>query len=400
MIAAIKNKKKELTVSLCLVLTLLMVASILMYFLEHSAQPESFPSVGSSLLWGIDKYLTSLGMSSADPITPLGKILGSFIAVLGVGLFALPAGIIASGFIEEIEKDKHLKRMSIVEKKLRYAFNIEYFSPVKKVKEELGISHLPRKWLSTNDIQYKMGISMDEVIKVCEYSDLFRLRNVKLNGEDKIGLELIELNRSYGQVINTDSDLTVINMSAAIQPYFGHFTRCIAELTNASYISNELYSPLSFIEERSLNLVRNSFLKNEKCHPSLRELMNDIKKVVKPNSTCIFFINGSRNEFLMQFNNGSKKGNHSFSNGKFFKEVNRLDKYAKRAAEVCKVHEMEFGIHDTVGLPENDHITHFIHEETQSNVLLIHVNSGILKKRATVYYQLIADFASIFYHKE
>ena len=61
---------------------------------------------------------------------------------------------------------------------------------------------------------------------------------------------------------------------------------------------------------------------------------------------------------------------------------------------------MEFGIHNTVGLPENNHITHFIHEETQSNVLLVHVNSGILKKRATVYYQLIADFASIFYNEE
>ena len=230
--------------------------------------PKAFLS-GIIVIMGNRQILNVSWNVSADPITPLGKILGSFIAVLGVGLFALPEGIIASGFIEEIEKDKHLQRMSIVEQKLRYAFNIEYFSPVKKVKEKLGISHLPRKWLSTNDIQYKMGISMDEVIKVCEYSDLFRLRNVKLNGEDKIGLELIELNRSYGQVINRDSDFTVINMSAAIQPYFGHFTRCIAELINASYISNEIYSPLSFIEERSLNLVRNSFVMNEKCHLAL-----------------------------------------------------------------------------------------------------------------------------------
>lgn len=400
MISAIKNKKKELTVSLGLVLALLLVASILMYFLEHSSQPERFPSIGSSLLWGIDKYLTSLGMSSADPITPLGKILGSFIAVLGVGLFALPAGIIASGFIEEIEKDKHLKRMSILEQKIRYAFDIEYFSPVKKVKKDLGISHLPRKWLSTNDIQYKMGISIEEVIKVCEYSELFRLRNVKLNGEDKIGLELIELNRSYGQVINRDSDLTIVNMSAAVQPYFGHFTRCIAELTNASYISNERYSPTSFLEERSLNLVRNSFEASEHCHFSLQELMNDLIDVVQPNSICVFFINGSRNEFLMQFNNGGEQGNPDFKHGKFFQEIGLLEKYYQRALKVSKSHEMEIGIHNTVGLPPTDHITHFIHEKTQSNVLLLHVNSGILKKRATVYYQLIADFASIFNTEE
>ncbi|HCP41507.1 MAG TPA: hypothetical protein DIT65_06905 [Cryomorphaceae bacterium] len=400
MISAVKNKRKELTVSLGLVIALLMVASILMYFLEHSAQPESFPSIQSSLLWGIDKYLTSLGISSADPITPLGKILGSFIAVLGVGLFALPAGIIASGFIEEIEKDKHLKRMSIVEQKIRYAFNIEYFMPVKDVKEDLGISHLPRKWLSTNDIQFKMGISMEEVIKVCEYSNLFRLRNVKFNGEDTIGLELITLNRSYGQVINRDSDLTIMNMTAVMQPFFGHFTRCIAELTNANYISNELYSPMSFIEERSLNLKRNSFEENDKSHPSLQELIKDITEIVRPNSTCIYFVNASRNEFLMQFNNGGEKENPDFSIGKFFKKIDRLEDYSKRAGEVCKNHEMEFGIHHTVGLPPSDHITHFIHERTKSNVLLLHVNSGILKKKAIVYYKLIADFASIFNYEK
>jgi len=396
MISAVRNKKKELVVSLGLVLLLLVIASILMYFLEHNAQPESFPSIASSLLWGIDKYLTSLGMSSADPVTPLGKILGSFIAVLGVGLFALPAGIIASGFIEEIEKDKQLKRMVVLEQKLRYAFDIEYFVPVKKVKEDLGLSHLPRKWLSTNDIQYKMGISMEEIIKVCEYSELFRLRNVKLNGEDKIGLELMALNRSYGQVINRDSDLTVVNMFASIQPYFGHFTRCIADLTNASYISNELFSPLSFIEERSLNLVRNSFDSTEEGHPSLKELMDDVLNVIQPNSTCIFFINASRNEFLMQFNTGGEKGSNSLKGGVFFNEMNQLEEYYKRGEEVCKRHEMEMGIHSTVGIPSENHLTHFIHKQTQSNVLLVHVNSGILKKKAIVYYQLISDFASIF----
>ena len=61
---------------------------------------------------------------------------------------------------------------------------------------------------------------------------------------------------------------------------------------------------------------------------------------------------------------------------------------------------MEFGIHHTVGLPPSDHITHFIHERTKSNVLLLHVNSGILKKKAIVYYKLIADFASIFNYEK
>lgn len=79
---------------------LLFVASSLMYFIERDAQPETFSSIPATLWWGV-VTLTTVGYGNTFPVTPAGKVLGAIVAVLGVGLFALPASILASGFIED-----------------------------------------------------------------------------------------------------------------------------------------------------------------------------------------------------------------------------------------------------------------------------------------------------------
>lgn len=97
-----RAKKEELLVTLFAGLILLTLASSLMYFVERDAQPEAFSSIPSSMWWGV-ATLTTVGYGDIYPKTMLGKLLGSAIAVLGIGLFALPAGIIASGFSEELK---------------------------------------------------------------------------------------------------------------------------------------------------------------------------------------------------------------------------------------------------------------------------------------------------------
>jgi len=77
----------------------LVVASSLMYFAEHAAQPEAFPSIPGTMWWGV-VTLTTVGYGDVTPITPAGQLIGSVVAILGIGLFALPASIMASGFIE------------------------------------------------------------------------------------------------------------------------------------------------------------------------------------------------------------------------------------------------------------------------------------------------------------
>ena len=98
----IKSKKEELSITLFAGLILLIIASSLMYFIEHNTQPDTFPSIPSAMWWGA-VTLTTVGYGDVYPKTVLGKILASIIAVLGIGLFALPAGIIASGFAAELQ---------------------------------------------------------------------------------------------------------------------------------------------------------------------------------------------------------------------------------------------------------------------------------------------------------
>jgi voltage-gated potassium channel len=104
----LKARKEDLAITVFSVLILLQIASSLMYYAEHSAQPERFSSIPAAMWWGVTT-LTTLGYGDIYPVTIPGKILGAVIALLGIGLFALPAGILASGFAEEIQK-KHQSR--------------------------------------------------------------------------------------------------------------------------------------------------------------------------------------------------------------------------------------------------------------------------------------------------
>src|SRR6266487_1620952 len=92
-----QSKKDELILSLVITFFLIIVASSIMYFTEHDAQPDKFSSIPETMWWSV-ATLTTVGYGDVFPITPLGKTLTAFISILGIGMFALPAGILASGF--------------------------------------------------------------------------------------------------------------------------------------------------------------------------------------------------------------------------------------------------------------------------------------------------------------
>ena len=106
-----KSRVNELLLSLVLLFFLLIISSCLIYFVEHTAQPDQFESIPNTLWWSIIT-LTTVGYGDMVPITSVGKILTGVILLSGVALFALPAGIITAGFLEESRKGKkhtHMK---------------------------------------------------------------------------------------------------------------------------------------------------------------------------------------------------------------------------------------------------------------------------------------------------
>jgi voltage-gated potassium channel len=103
-----KSRANELKLSLVLILFLIIIASCLLYFAEHVAQPKVFSSIPASIWWSI-VTITSVGYGDMVPVTVLGKALTGIIALFGLALLALPAGIITAGFLEEINKIKGKK---------------------------------------------------------------------------------------------------------------------------------------------------------------------------------------------------------------------------------------------------------------------------------------------------
>lgn len=99
----LRAKKEELFITGFTIFIMLLVASSVMYYAEHEVQPEAFSSIPAAMWWGVAS-LTTVGYGDIYPVTAIGKLFAGVIAVLGIGLFALPAGIIASGFIEEFQK--------------------------------------------------------------------------------------------------------------------------------------------------------------------------------------------------------------------------------------------------------------------------------------------------------
>ena len=104
----IAGKRQQLISSVFIILVLMLSSSLCMYSLEHEAQPEVFANAFSGIWWSVSTLLT-VGYGDIYPITTLGKIFSIIITFLGVGMVAIPTGIISAGFVEQYSR---LKRIS------------------------------------------------------------------------------------------------------------------------------------------------------------------------------------------------------------------------------------------------------------------------------------------------
>jgi len=104
----LRETKSELVITIFVAFILLILSSSLMYYIENEAQPEQFKSIGHSFWWAV-ATLTTVGYGDVYPITGLGKVIGSIIALIGIGFVALPTGIISSAFIGKVQEEKAKK---------------------------------------------------------------------------------------------------------------------------------------------------------------------------------------------------------------------------------------------------------------------------------------------------
>ncbi len=117
--AVLKKKSHQLFSSIFVVFILMVIGSVLMYHVEHDVQPEKFSNALSGLWWAVATF-TTVGYGDIYPVTMAGKVISAIIALLGIGLVAVPTGIISAGFMEGIENHQEKKEISVAEEESKH----------------------------------------------------------------------------------------------------------------------------------------------------------------------------------------------------------------------------------------------------------------------------------------
>lgn len=100
-----KQIKGELTLTFFLSLILIVFSGIVVYYAENPSQPDVFNNIGNSIWWAL-ATLTTVGYGDIYPITVLGKLIASFVAIVGIGLIAIPTGLISATYVDILKKEK------------------------------------------------------------------------------------------------------------------------------------------------------------------------------------------------------------------------------------------------------------------------------------------------------
>ncbi|WP_299200771.1 ion transporter [uncultured Amphritea sp.] len=106
LLQVLQREARSIGAALFVLFMLIIMASSLIYYAEHRAQPEFFGSIPASMWWAI-VTMTTVGYGDVIPVTVMGKVMASIISIMSLGIVALPAGLLASGFSEAIRERRH-----------------------------------------------------------------------------------------------------------------------------------------------------------------------------------------------------------------------------------------------------------------------------------------------------
>ncbi|MDP2560832.1 ion transporter [Psychrobium sp. 1_MG-2023] len=121
-----------------LTIVLILTASGI-YLLEHDIQPEAFGSIPAAMWWATST-LTTVGYGDVTPITPMGRLFGGLITVIGMGMVALPAGILASGFSAQLKQNRTIYRSKLIQSYSDGVLTEQEKGDLELLRRELGIN--------------------------------------------------------------------------------------------------------------------------------------------------------------------------------------------------------------------------------------------------------------------
>lgn len=230
------EKKQELTATLLLFFSMLIISASLIYWFEKDMQPEKFPSILHACWWAV-VTLTTIGYGDVYPVTPAGQLLGGVVGIMGVIITAIPVGIISSGFVQKMEEAHYRKHIANARRKLKDAFYKKYVPEI--------ACKVRRGQLSMDAVKVNLELGEEDLYKIAEGNNEFRFRfkKVIVHGRvvDKLFMEFREINAQYGTFVNRSSRLTLVSPDSLSKQSIGYFVYCLAEKMKCNYVSNEFF---------------------------------------------------------------------------------------------------------------------------------------------------------------
>lgn len=311
---AFASKKAEMSVSLQFLVIITFVLSIMLYHVEHSAQPEIYSDGFTSVAWAFAQYIGDPGgFADYAPITFGGKLIATVVGILGIAIFAVPAGIIGSAFVEVMDEERKADADNENIEKIRTSFR-------RLQCRDTLMQHVPES-VDFLTIQAEKQLSEQEIVDAVNAASDLRMRNAASTyprGYDAVPRLVVEhfpSNNEYGNCIDRGSNVTIVATSCYAEAGLGWFSYYLALFGGFNYVSKEFEPhPLA---PRSYYMVRDT---EGYVDAPMRKFIDDIERLAAkaPDRPYVIFIlsaNGGmepETPSRFHFTIGAQKGDETY----------------------------------------------------------------------------------------
>lgn len=398
---SILNKKNELLISLQIIFILVILLSVGLYYSENRVSDSPFTSISESLLWSISKFIGGIaGYGLYDPVTSAGKLLATLNGILGIAIFALPAGIIASGFVDEIGEINKNKEIGINKNIIKKYFDRNYTSKAALNGKKSHIRYMP-----LDSIQAATLLSEQEIFNVLRNADTFRFRSMRTSTSssfhDMKVMERFFVNTSYGyKKKNDNSNIHLVCPLGKVERGISHFAYTISELLECNYYIRELEIPYkdttiaSFFSEYHSNYLNHP----DRDYPiAFMDWIGDLSSIKKDDIVVLLLAGSSGGpDFNIEY--GLPLGSEGlvFDDSYIYRPEIITSFYEKicllmnpvtiiTQKKTTEEHNFNCVLHGK-GDTSPKNLSHLVHKLTGSNVFCIYVNIKILTGDDGYYY--------------
>ncbi len=337
--------RRQIWVSVLYLGVITFILTIILWLAERQADPNF--GFWDAFIWPYEKYIGDPGKVVDEPLlSPIGKVIATIVGILGVAIFAVPAGMVGSGLIEAMDEEKREKELEENRGRMRKAFRREVNKTLRAYLNKLPdgggekynkLYFVPEK-IPVSRIQIRQGFDLKDIFDVCRKYPEFRVKNLAeaMSGEehpeDRFVVEHYPMNRDYGCYIDRHSKVTIVSTSSFAENGTGWFSYYLAKFGGFNYVSkdvevdpDELDSFYHLSDEPLYDKMPKSYYEAKKDQEALTVLdkkeinrkafLNDIRALSSADDSWVILIvahiKSSENKYDFHLANSKKDGTAS-----------------------------------------------------------------------------------------